>query len=254
MSSKQEELQWVYGFHAVEAIVGRYPKRVREVLLQRSRDDQRLRTLADAAAGAGISVQQVEKSDLDQRIDGNHQGVLAQCLPAQARSEHELDSYLDTLEKPPLLLILDGVTDPHNLGACLRSAEAAGADAVIFPKDKSAGLTPAARKVACGAAELLPIFKVTNLARCLRQLKQRGIWLTGLSGDSASTVYQLDFCAPTGLVLGAEGKGMRQLSRRECDQLASIPMPGVVESLNVSVAAGVCLFEASRQRLHASPH
>lgn len=248
MADKPQDLQWVYGFHAVEAIIARHPRRVREVLVQRSRDDQRLQALASVAAAAGITLQQVDKRELEQRVDGNHQGVIAQCAPAQMRSEQELDDYLDTLEGPPLLLILDSVTDPHNLGACLRSAEAAGADAVIFPKDKSASLTPTARKVACGAAELLPVFRVTNLARCMRQLKQRGIWLTGLSGDANATIYQLDFSVPTGLVMGAEGTGMRQLSRRECDLLAAIPMPGAIESLNVSVAAGVCLFEASRQR------
>ncbi|MFK8022289.1 MAG: 23S rRNA (guanosine(2251)-2'-O)-methyltransferase RlmB [Pseudomonadales bacterium] len=248
MSSDSNELQWVYGFHAVESILKHQTKRVQQLVLQDSRDDERLRGLVALAERYKVPVVQASKAELAAQIEGNHQGVLARCVPAQVRGEQELDSFLGAIEGSALLLVLDGITDPHNLGACLRSAEAAGAHAVIIPKDKSATLNATVRKVACGAAELIPVFRVGNLARCMRQLKQAGVWLTGLCGEASSSIYQTDLTMATAIVMGAEGKGLRQLSRRECDYLAVIPMPGSMESLNVSVAAGVCLFEASRQR------
>jgi 23S rRNA (guanosine2251-2'-O)-methyltransferase len=179
-----------------------------------------------------------------------HQGVAArvQALPAS----HSLDDLLDGIEGPPLLLVLDGVTDPHNLGACLRVADGAGAHAVIAPKDHAVGINATVAKVASGAAETVPYFMVTNLARTLNELKERNIWIIGTSGDADKNIYQMDLKGPVALVLGAEGDGMRQLTRKTCDELVSIPMQGAVESLNVSVASGVCLFEAVRQRLAAA--
>ncbi|MFK7730146.1 MAG: 23S rRNA (guanosine(2251)-2'-O)-methyltransferase RlmB [Pseudomonadales bacterium] len=251
MSTEHEQLQWVYGFHAVEALLDRHPRRVKQLYVQDNREDQRIASLLSAARQAGVTSTAVSKSELQAVADGNHQGVAAQCSPAQVRNENELEDYLSGLSGSALVLVLDGVTDPHNLGACIRSAEAAGADAVVIPKDKSAGLNATVRKVACGAAELLPVFRVTNLARSLRQLKRMGLWVSGLAGEVESTLYDLDLTVPTVLVMGAEGKGLRQLSRKECDYLVKIPMPGRVESLNVSVGAGVALFEASRQRAAA---
>lgn len=246
--SDSNDLQWVYGFHAVEAIVARHAKRVREIQVQQTRDDLRLQQLEQFARQKKIPVVQVSKTDLDELVEGRHQGVVARCAPAQVRSDQELEAFLGSIDGNALLLLLDGVTDPHNLGACLRSAEAAGAHAVIIPKDKSATLNATSRKVASGAAELIPVFRVANLARCMRQLKKSGVWLTGLCGEATASIYQTDLTMPCAIVMGAEAKGLRQLSRKECDYLASIPMPGTIESLNVSVAAGVCLFEASRQR------
>lgn len=252
LSAEQEQLQWVYGFHAVEAMLERHPRRVKQLYIQAGREDQRASSALDAAARAKVPVATVSKSELQALIDGNHQGVAIQCSPAPVRNENDIEDYLAGLTDSALVLVLDGVTDPHNLGACIRSAEAAGAHALVIPKDKSAGLNATVRKVACGAAELLPIFRVTNLARSLRQLKQMGLWVSGLAGDAENTLYELDLTGPTVLVMGAEGKGLRQLSRKECDHLAKIPMIGRVESLNVSVSAGIALFEAGRQRISAS--
>jgi 23S rRNA (guanosine2251-2'-O)-methyltransferase len=178
----------------------------------------------------------------------NHQGVLAQCRAAAERTEGELPGLLASLSGPALLLVLDGIQDPHNLGACLRSADAAGAQAVILPKDNAAPITPVVRKVASGAAEVLPVFQVTNLARTLDELKDAGVWLIGAAGEAEQTLYDVDLRGPVALVLGAEGTGLRRLTREKCDHLARIPMAGTVESLNVSVATGIFLFEAVRQR------
>jgi len=196
--------------------------------------------------------QVVHRKELDARVGGVHQGVVAGVAPDRQWQEADIEA-LVAGSKQPLLLVLDGVTDPHNLGACLRTADATGVTAVIVPKDKSASLNPTARKVASGAAETTPFIQVTNLARCLRELQDLGVWLIGTAGESDATVYDADFTGPVALVMGAEGKGMRRLTREHCDLLVKIPMQGQVESLNVSVATGVCLFEALRQRL-ASPH
>jgi 23S rRNA (guanosine2251-2'-O)-methyltransferase len=196
-----------------------------------------------------VPVRRVARTELDERVPGvSHQGVVAEMTVAAALSENELPQFLDGLGKPPLLLILDGVQDPHNLGACLRSADAAGVDAVILPKDRSAPLNATARKVACGAAETVPVVRVTNLARTLRAIRDAGVWLYGAAGEAQQALYDVDLSGPVALVLGGEGKGLRRLTREHCDALMAIPLAGSVSSLNVSVAAGICLFEARRQR------
>ncbi|SDU19202.1 23S rRNA (guanosine(2251)-2'-O)-methyltransferase RlmB [Halopseudomonas salegens] len=243
------ELETVFGLHAVKALLERHPKRVKSLWLQRGRLDERMQAVVNLAEQGAISVQRVSVDELDQQSGGGvHQGVLAQVLPSQLWSEDMLGHLLDKLDTPPLLLVLDGVTDPHNLGACLRTADAAGVQAVIIPKDKSAGLTPVVRKVACGAAETVPLVAVTNLARCLKSLQQRGLWTVGTAGEAEQLIYQIDFRVPSVLIMGAEGSGMRRLTREHCDYLAKLPMAGSVSSLNVSVATGICLFEAVRQR------
>jgi 23S rRNA (guanosine2251-2'-O)-methyltransferase len=244
-------VQVTYGIHAVRVLLQRSPQRVRQLWLSSSRDDaarlQELRALADAA---GVTVATASDSELDRLAAGErHQGVLAELVPLAGDPETVLEEALEALgTAPALLLVLDGVTDPHNLGACLRSADAAGVAAVIVPRDRAAGLTPVVRKVAAGAAEVLPLVQVINLARTLRELKERGIWLVGTADDAPRTLYDVDLRRPTALVLGAEGLGLRRLTRETCDELVSIPMAGAVESLNVSVATGVALFEAVRQR------
>jgi 23S rRNA (guanosine2251-2'-O)-methyltransferase len=222
---------------------------VAELWLDRRRRDRRLAALAGLAREAGIAVRQVDREVLEQAAAGaNHQGAIAWMRGPVARPAQDLDALLAGLLHPPLLLILDGVTDPHNLGACLRSADAAGADAVIAPKDKAVGLTPVAVKVASGAAESVPFIQVTNLARALGRLKDAGVWLLGTAEDAQCSLFDSDLGGPLGLVLGGEGSGLRRLTRERCDGLVSLPMRGRVESLNVSVAAGVCLYEALRQR------
>ncbi|WP_250461593.1 23S rRNA (guanosine(2251)-2'-O)-methyltransferase RlmB [Microbulbifer litoralis] len=246
--------QIVYGLHAVQALLKSSPQQVRELLLLRGRKDQRLQKILNQAEKNNIKLRQVERRALDEKVDdgGNHQGVVAICAgETKVHDERFLKELLQQLEEKgetPFLLILDGVTDPHNLGACLRSAEAAGVHAVVAPKDKSAGLTPTARKVACGAAEVLPFVSVTNLARTMQQLQQAGLWLYGAAGEAEQDIYQSSLTGPLALVMGAEGSGLRRLTRENCDHLIKIPMAGEVSSLNVSVATGVCLFEAVRQR------
>jgi 23S rRNA (guanosine2251-2'-O)-methyltransferase len=201
------------------------------------------------AQQAGVRTEWRDVRELDRLASGNnHQGACLQVRPMGVLGEGALDELLDRLTAPPLLLVLDGVQDPHNLGACLRSADAAGAAAVIVPRDRAAGLSPTVRKVASGAAETMPLIQVVNLARTLRWLKEREIWIVGTDGEADKTIYAANLKGPLALVLGAEGTGLRRLTREHCDQLVSIPMFGVVESLNVSVATGVVLFEAVRQR------
>jgi 23S rRNA (guanosine2251-2'-O)-methyltransferase len=240
---------WVYGLHAVESLLKHNPDAILQLYVLQGRTDERLGVLLDRAANRGIPITELSRAELDEKTGGVHQGIAALCRELKLeKSEGFLKQLLDGLEHPPFLLVLDGVTDPHNLGACLRSAEAAGVDAVIVPKDKSALMTPTVRKVACGAAEVIPFIAVTNLARCLETLKQRGIWVQGAAGEATQTIYKTDFKGPLAIVLGSEGSGMRRLTRELCDGLFSIPMAGEVSSLNVSVSAGVCLFEAVRQR------
>lgn len=243
-----EEL--IYGLHAVGAALRHEPQRLRGLWVDRRRRDARIRELLALAEVAGVRVYAEDAEALDRQCGGErHQGVFARMKVAERQwREDELDALLDAIEGPALLLVLDGVQDPHNLGACLRSADAAGVHAVLAPNDRAAGLTPTARKVACGAAEHVPFIPVTNLARTLRELKQRGIWLVGAAGEAEADLYAMDLAGPVALVLGAEEKGLRRLTREECDYLAHIPMTGTVESLNVSVATGVFLFEALRQR------
>lgn len=243
------DLERVFGVHAVQALLERNAKRVRRLLLASGRLNERQQALLDQANAAGIATQRVAGDELDKLSDGVHQGVIAEVVASQVWSEEMLTHLLDRLDGVPLLLVLDGVTDPHNLGACLRSADAAGVQAVIVPRDRSASLTPVVRKVACGAAETVPLVAVTNLARTLKQLQQRGLWVVGTAGEAQQFIYQVDLKVPTVIVMGAEGAGMRRLTRENCDYLARLPMAGAVSSLNVSVAAGVCLFEAVRQRL-----
>ncbi len=246
------DLEKIYGVHAVESLLRHHPKRVKRLWLAERRDDPRIQSLLQLAGQARVAVQSCDRRELDEMVDGVHQGVLAEVSPSQVWGENKLEELLEAAQTPPLLLVLDGVTDPHNLGACLRTADAAGVLAVIVPKDKSATLNATVRKVACGAAEVMPLIAVTNLARTLEKLQQRGLWVVGTAGEAAQELYELDLSGPMVLVMGAEGKGMRRLTREHCDFLARLPMSGSVSSLNVSVAAGVCLFEAVRQRLGKS--
>ncbi|MEN2501609.1 23S rRNA (guanosine(2251)-2'-O)-methyltransferase RlmB [Stutzerimonas stutzeri] len=242
------QLEKIYGLHAVEALLRHHPKRVKQVWLAEGRGDPRVQVLIELAAQARVSVGQCERREMDAWVEGVHQGVVAEVSPSQVWGEAMLDELLDRAEGPPLLLVLDGVTDPHNLGACLRTADAAGALAVIVPKDKSATLNATVRKVACGAAEVIPLVAVTNLARTLEKLQQKGLWVVGTAGEAEQSLYAQDLTGPIVLVMGAEGRGMRRLTREHCDYLVRLPMAGSVSSLNVSVATGVCLFEALRQR------
>lgn len=236
----------VYGFHAVLASLRADAASVIEIFLDEARQDARAKDLVAAADKAGIKVMRVSAKRLDGfQGGGRHQGVVARV---QARKPgHSVDELLETIAQP-LLLVLDGVTDPHNLGACLRVANAAGADGVIAPKDRAAGVSATVSKVASGAAEITPYFMVTNLARTLRELKERNIWVVGADERAEKTLYEADLPDSIAWVLGAEGEGMRRLTRETCDLLVRIPMLGAVQSLNVSVAAGVCLFESVRRR------
>lgn len=238
----------IYGIHAVKAFLDNAPERLIDVMVLKGREDKRLVPLLNQLQRFGITVQQVNRQTLDNKAQGEvHQGIIARIKPAKELNENDLDQIL-AAKSAPLLLILDGVTDPHNLGACLRTADAAGVDAVIVPKDKSAQLTATARKVASGAAETVPLIRVTNLARTMRELQERNIWIIGTAGEASENLYQVKLTGSIALVMGAEGDGMRRLTREHCDQLVSIPMAGSVSSLNVSVATGVCLFEMVRQR------
>lgn len=237
----------LYGFHAVGVRLKIAPQSVREVYVDPSRRDARMKQFLARAHEAGVRLVEADGPRLARLSGGaGHQGVVALVQPIEAA--RSLDDLLDGLDEAPLLLVLDGVTDPHNLGACLRVADGAGAHAVIAPRDHAAGINATVAKVASGAAETVPYFMVTNLARTLNELKERGIWVVGTAGEAAKTLYGADLAGPTALVLGAEGPGLRQLTRKTCDLLVRIPMAGAVESLNVSVAAGVCLYEARRQR------
>ena len=238
----------VYGLHAIGAVLDRSPERLLELWMAEPRQDARARSLRDRAQAAGIRVQTVNTDSLA-KLAGEvaHQGAVAAVRPLKPWDEHDLLGALSDVQEP-LLLVLDGVTDPHNLGACLRTADAAGAHAVIVPKDRAAAVDGVVRKVAAGAAEFVPVATVTNLARTLDMLKERGIWVVGTDGEAPETLYQADLNRSLALTLGAEGDGMRHLTRQRCDFLVRIPMAGQVESLNVSVAAGIALFEARRQR------
>ena len=236
----------IYGFHAITAKLRQDPESVKEILVDVDRHDARARDLLKHAELQGVKVIHADSKRLDDLAGGGrHQGVVARI--EGARKLAHLDDVLDTLEEPAFLLVLDGVTDPRNLGACLRVADAAGVHAVIAPKDKAAGLNDVAVKTACGAAETVPYVMVTNLARTLRELKERDIWVIGTAGEAEKDIYAATWPQATAWVMGAEGEGMRRLTRETCDQLVNIPMHGSVESLNVSVAAGVCLFEARRR-------
>ncbi|MBF8778966.1 23S rRNA (guanosine(2251)-2'-O)-methyltransferase RlmB [Pseudomonas fulva] len=242
------QLEKIYGVHAVQALLDHHPRRVKQIWLSEGRSEPRLQRLLELAAENRVPVGQAERRELDAWVEGVHQGVVAEVSPSQVWGEAMLEELLERSERAPLILVLDGVTDPHNLGACLRTADAAGVTAVVIPKDKSATLTPVVRKVACGAAEVIPLVAVTNLARTLEKLQQRGLWVVGTAGEAEQQIYQQDLTGPLVMIMGAEGKGMRRLTRDHCDFLVKLPMAGSVSSLNVSVATGVCLFEAVRQR------
>jgi 23S rRNA (guanosine2251-2'-O)-methyltransferase len=241
----------IHGLHAVTAALKRRPEAVFELFLDPGRNDPRARRVADLAKAGSVRVHHVDSARLDGLAKGaRHQGVVAfinESAPAGS-----LEEVLESTVEPPLLLVLDGVQDPHNLGACLRVADAMGVHAVIAPKDRAAGLSATVHKVASGAAESVPFIIVTNLARALRDLKDKGIWVLGAAETSATTLFEARLSGALALVLGAEGEGLRRLTRETCDELIAIPMLGQVESLNVSVAAGICLYEARRQR-HAAP-
>ncbi|MES2425205.1 MAG: 23S rRNA (guanosine(2251)-2'-O)-methyltransferase RlmB [Pseudomonadota bacterium] len=237
----------LFGFHAVGVRLKTAPKSIIEIYVEPTRRDARMRQFVERATEAGVRLIEADGLRIAKLCGSHgHQGVAARVEVLQ--QTNSLDDLLDTVQGPPLLLVLDGVTDPHNLGACLRVADGAGAHAVIAPKDHAVGVNATVAKVASGAAETVPYFMVTNLARTLGELKERNIWCLGASDDAPQTLYQADLKLPIALVLGAEGAGMRQLTRKTCDGLISIPMRGAVESLNVSVASGICLYEALRQR------
>ncbi len=239
--------QTLAGFHAVIARLRQAPDSIREIYVEAQRRDKRMQALIEQATAAGRSVHPVGADRLDGLAGGSrHQGVVA--VADARRLADDLDEVLDGIQGPALLLVLDGVTDPHNLGACLRTADAAGVHAVIAPRDRSAGLNTTVQRVACGAAESVPYLMVTNLARTMRELKDRDIWLIGTDDRATESIHQTDTRRSMAWVMGAEGEGMRRLTRETCDELVHIPMLGSVESLNVSVATAVCLFETVRQR------
>ncbi len=240
--------EYSYGFHALQVLLKTSPERIEALYLLRGRQDARVQKILSACERQGIQPEYQSRDELDALVDGNHQGLVARLRPGKALlNEKGLYAALEEGSLAGTLLVLDGVTDPHNLGACLRTADAAGVAAVIVPKDNSASLTDVARKVACGAAETVPLVAVTNLARCLRTFQELGYWVTGTAGEAEQTLYEADLKGKRVIVMGAEGSGMRRLTRECCDELVKIPMLGEVSSLNVSVATGVILFEVVRQ-------
>lgn len=240
---------YLFGLHAVESALQNHPERISRVLVQQNRRDQKIDHLIQLAKQLQIPMQSLSRQELDKLTRSEqHQGIAACCSQTRTYTEHDLEQLLDSAATTPLFLILDGVQDPHNLGACFRSADAAGATAIIAPKDNAVGVTPIVSKVACGAAETVPFIQVTNLARAMEKLKSLGVWLYGAAAEAQQTVYETHFSGPTALVLGAEGSGLRRLTRDKCDQLIKIPMRGTVSSLNVSVATGILLFEIIRQQ------
>jgi 23S rRNA (guanosine2251-2'-O)-methyltransferase len=245
----------VFGLHAVRAALSHGAQRISRLLYDPGRKDRRLRLLLEKARAVGLRPEPVDKAELDRLSDGgNHQGILVEGDLPTSGDEQALESLIQGLPHAPLLLVLDGVTDPHNIGACLRSADGAGVDAVIAPRDRAGGLTPTVCKVASGAAETVPFIQVTNLARTLRAMQDRHrVFVVGLEGAAPLSLYAVDLTGPLALVCGAEEQGMRRLTRETCDQAVQLPMAGQVASLNVSVAAGICLYEAVRQRSRQSP-
>lgn len=240
---------FVHGHHAVRSSLKYDPTSAICAYVETRRGDKRMGETLDILRKKGIPTEQVDKKQLDQMSGGEaHQGVVLEITGQKPKTEQDLQTMLDGLSEPPFLLILDGVTDPHNLGACLRSADAAGVHGVVCPKDRAVGLTSVVHKVASGASRTVPFYQVTNLSRTMDQLKEQGIWIVGTAGETDVSVYQQDLKGALAVVMGAEEKGMRQQTRKQCDFLVKIPMVGQVESLNVSVATGVVLFEALRQR------
>ncbi len=246
------KLSKLFGVHAVQAALDYSPKTIEKAWIDSQRQDRRVQQLVNELLSLGIQPEKTERKKLDKFAEGkNHQGIVIEVTMPSSRSEGELKQAVEAISGIPLLLVLDHVQDPHNLGACLRTADATGVDGVIITKDNASGITPTVCKVACGAAETVPVYQVTNLSRTLRWLKEQGIWIIGAAGETEQTAYQADFTAPTAIVMGAEEKGLRRLTREQCDLLIKLPMIGTVESLNVSVATGVLLYEVLRQRLHS---
>ena len=250
-------MDYVYGIHTVDSLLRRNPKSVQCLLVQVGREDKRIAALLELAQNQGVEVVRESRSDLDAIVSGRHQGAVARMSATAMQeaaeasnlwSESDLLQAVEHKKGPVLILVLDGVTDPHNLGACLRSADGAGVDAVVVPKDNSADLTPVVSKVACGAAEVVPFVRVTNISRTLQALQERGVWLYGTDGSAEKSMYNSDLKGSVALVMGAEGSGLRRLTREQCDNLIYLPLAGSVSSLNVSVAAGIFLFEVVRQR------
>ncbi|MGY0611683.1 MULTISPECIES: 23S rRNA (guanosine(2251)-2'-O)-methyltransferase RlmB [unclassified Luteimonas] len=252
MGNKQN--QWIVGINAVASAVEHDADNVREVLLEAGAKNPRIGTIEEEARRRGIEVRRVAQNALDGVAGGlRHQGAVARYAAAKTFDEDDLPGLVEAAEGRALLLVLDGVQDPHNLGACLRSAAAAGVTAVVIPRDKAVQVNATVRKTSAGAADSIAVVRVTNLSRTLRELQKQGVWIYGLAGDAGASLYGIDLRGNVALVLGGEGEGLRRLTREHCDELVALPMPGAtdagVDSLNVSVAAGVCLFEAVRQRL-----
>lgn len=245
----QGQEQALAGIQPVATALKTNPGSISSVNIAAGSRNQRVQDLAMLARDAGIPVREVHREQLDQLAGfEKHQDIVARLHAQTTRDEADLVPMLEQVEGNPLVLVLDCVEDPHNLGACLRSAEAAGVHAVIIPRDRAVGLTPVVRKASAGASEVIPLFQVTNLARTLRALKEAGIWLAGAAGEAPKTLYEQDLTGPLALVMGGEGRGLRRLTAEHCDYLLRIPMAGVIESLNVSVATGICLYEIQRQR------
>lgn len=243
------EASLVFGLHAVRTLLQRHADKIGQLCIVRGREDARMSEVLKLAREHQVKIDFRSVQEMDQLANGErHQGVIAKLQKVENLGEGALDEILDRAGAAPFVLVLDGVTDPHNLGACLRTADAAGVHAVIVPRDRAAGLSPVVRKVAAGAAETVPLIQVVNLARTLRWLKERGLWVVGTDDEADMPLHQAKLTGPLAVVMGAEGSGMRRLTREHCDALLSIPMRGVVESLNVSVATGVMLYEALRQR------
>lgn len=241
--------QFVYGLHAVTALLTNPHRKIRQLLVSSERQDQRIQQLLATAQTHGVSVNQMSAVKMNQQFpDVSHQGVVAMASALPEYNESHLLELLAACKKSPLILILDGITDPHNLGACIRSADAAGVDFVIIPKDKNANINAVVSKVACGAAESVPFVRVTNLVRAMEVIKEEGVWIYGAAGETKDTIYGIDCKSPIAIVMGAEGDGLRRLTREHCDGLFALPMIGSVESLNVSVATGIALYEVVRQR------
>jgi 23S rRNA (guanosine2251-2'-O)-methyltransferase len=238
----------VFGINAILQLLQNRPEKILVLYVSSERHDKRIDQIIALAKSNDLDVQRIDRKKIDQWFAGqNHQGIAAKIAQNKALGEADLKRLVESTDKP-LFLVLDGVQDPHNLGACLRTANAAGVTAVIVPRDNAASITPIVRKVASGAADLIPFVQVSNLARALRELQQLGVWMVGTSGDAEQSIYQVDLTGSIAIVMGAEGEGIRELTRKHCDFLAYIPMLGQVESLNVSVATGICLYEAVRQR------
>lgn len=239
----------IFGIHAVQQVLSTDPSRILEAWILEGRHDKRLQTLLGEFAPLGLTVNTVQRKTLDKLSQqGQHQGIVVRCKSQAILNENDLQQLIERLDKPAFLLILDEVQDPHNLGACFRTADAAGVDAIIVPKNKACGLSPTVHKVACGATTTIPFIQVTNLARTLQWLQKQNIWLIGTSDQAQKWIYEVDFTAHIALVMGAEGTGLRRLTEEYCDDLVKLPMLGAVESLNVSVATGICLYEVVKQR------